>query len=276
MTASVLDKEVILRGKDFWGRRATLLLSPNPNSLAWTLDTTDDRQLVIKPQHASTEKPRIVLQIDDTQVHVPEHILATRFSNVLGVSIGSSVWPPYHGRAMEVLMPLIQSSHTLQTDFPTYMVPREVYFEYREKRGPETAFTSITPSEDGKLTLKIVCDYKGLGRWERIYVLPDIKLLMKICGAHAQGWPPYLYRLSKAGKMLRFWPHHDQVTWIQEHSADEARELFSLHRAQDLLGALALLCRDGTFVGRVCSYYSGHKADIEVVKQADQILMQIQ
>lgn len=273
MTTSLLARDVIVRGKDFLNRSATLHLAPCSDSLAWTLHTNKKRNVIIGPDIASVQQRRMVLSADDTEMHVPEHILAARFANVLGVSLHSSSWPPYHGRALEVLMSLIQASgNHLQTDFPTYSVPKEVYYEYPERRGPERAFTSIAPCTDGKLTLKIVCDYKGLGNWTREYVLPDIKLLMRICGAHAQGWPPYLYHLSKLSKRLGWWPHHDHITWIQEYQLEETRELFSLHRAQDMLGALALLCRDGMFVGRVCSWYSGHLGDVEAVKQADKIL----
>ena len=288
MKTALLDQNVILRGQGFFGKSGTLLLSPNPKSHEWTLCVTDDDRRPIRPTMADTESRRMVLRAGGVVLNVPEHILAARFAGIIGLSIGSSgPWPPYHGRALEILSALKQARKTqLFTDLPTYTVSEAVFFEYEKGRRGNRAFTSIAPAEqlsesgtednrpvyDTRLTLKIVCNYPGLGEWQRNYTLPDDAVLTKICSAHAPGWPPWLYYPSKVCSHI-FWPHHQHITWIQEHSREEARELFALHRAQDLLGALALLCRDGTFAGTVCSYYSGHKADVSAVKRADKHLV---
>ena len=288
MKTALLDQNVILRGRGFFGRSGTLLFSPNPDSHEWTLCVTDDDRRPIRPAMAGTESRRMVLRAEGVVLNVPEHILAARFAGIIGLSIGSAKpWPPYHGRALEVLSALNQARKiNLFSNFPTYTVSEAVFFEYEKRRQGNRAFTSIAPARplpesategnrmkyDERLTLKIVCNYPGLGEWERIYTLPDDAVLAKICSAHAPGWPPWLYYPSKMCSYV-FWPHHRHITWIQEHSLHEARELFALHRAQDLLGALALLCRDGTFAGTVCYHYSGHKAAVIAVKRADKHLV---
>ena len=100
MNTSLLQTEVILHGRDLFNRRTRLILSPNPNSLEWVLCTDDGSETKIRPAIAHTKNQRMVLEINGTQVNISEHILATRFANVLGVSLSPIVWPPYHGRAL--------------------------------------------------------------------------------------------------------------------------------------------------------------------------------
>jgi hypothetical protein len=63
------------------------------------------------------------------------------------------------------------------------------------------------------------------------------------------------------------WPHRHTIQWAVDQR-DRVLEKFALHRVQDLLGVLSVLCEKGLFAGIVTSRCSGHLADVQAGRTA--------
>jgi hypothetical protein len=260
---------------DFWGRKSSIRLEPSVPACSghWTWSPDGGPPTAIDPNIVVTNMRRMQLHARGQQIEVYEHIGVLRFAQIFGVNIVGKGWPPYHGRAFE-LHKLVEPRlvEINSADIPLYGVSESVCF--RDDKtiagGSVRPFVEIHPPADSDLglTLDIFIDYPGLGAYQHSFRLPDKNLLEEICGAHAQGWPLYAHTVAKVVRKLG-WPHMDSVTWPQDHAKPEdALRLFALHRAQDLLGALSLLCQNGLFVGHVVSHCAGHRGDIQAVVKA--------
>lgn len=262
---------------DFWGRTSNIQLRPShKNEWRWVPD--DGTPLPIEPGCITTDCRRMQLSARNKKLEVLEHIGVLRFGGLLGVNLVGTGWPPYHGRALELWNMIQSQSEPLQNAnaISHYTVSEAARFEYSKCRGStgESAFTEIRPAIDRELRLDIHIDYPGLGQHSETFNLPDSRVFTEICSAHAQGWPRYTSKIERIVRCLG-WPHKNCVTWPNDRNPKETLRLFALHRAQDLLGALSLLCKDGFFVGHVISNCSGHHGDFKAVKMAHPLLERI-
>ena len=273
MNQCFLKFPVQLRGLDLLGRKS--LFSMNPGAIRfeegpWLWRPPHQAAFEITPSIAESRKRRICLTNSNEKFEVYEHVGAARFSGILAVCLEcENMSPPYYGRALEVLQALKKNSCPSKIPMKWYSVNQSVGWVYPDKRNGKVASTKIFPTKLEQTVLHIKCSFADLGDIERTYRLPDDSLLEKICTAYAPGRPAWLYHPSQFVNKLKFgWKHHDHIAWGRGQRKEEILEEIALHRAQDLLGALSLLCRDGLFAGEIHSEYSGHAADVEAVKLA--------
>jgi len=166
-----------------------------------------------------------------------------------------------------------------------YSVTREQKWSY-PKKGAVTAarlglpgFTQILPGKPGELKLIVKIDFSGLGKYEAEYVFftsSHVETMETILRAKTPSWPTFpLWFISKVLSLIG-WPHHkESILWKNGHSNEEMLRLMADHRALDLMGLLSLLCRDGMFCGTVISQTSGHHADLQAVRLANDFLERI-
>jgi hypothetical protein len=140
-------------------------------------------------------------------------------------------------------------------------------YAYEKERGGMRATTILGAPKSRDLDINVAISYEGLGKSHDSFTLPATEGMKLILQAKSQGMG-WHYGLSRFASKLG-WPNHSTNYWMQERTSDEAcLSAFLLHRTQDLLGALSLLCGNGLFVGNVTSVASGHFADLNVVKSA--------
>jgi hypothetical protein len=267
-----LREPVLIEGKDIFGRDSSIGFYPSVGK-NWSWKISPNQFITIRPSIVDAKKRRLTLSACGKKLEFYEHIGILRYFGLIGVQIQANQWPPFHGRALELWSELEQ--YSIQKELcQRYTVSRPVCWAYSDKRGGHESFTEIAPSTDSSLTLDIFCSYPNLGTGSRTFSLPNLPLLKEMCATHSPGWPPWLHGLSRTADLLG-WPHHKNITWGHEFENTSAIDKFILHRAQDILGALSLLCRDGIFVGHITSHCSGHQADLEAVKAADNFLIKI-
>ncbi len=268
MTAFRLNRPVSIVGPNFFGRPAQLDFIPG-TSPEWLMAGRHK----ITPELITGSRRRLTIGGTRTRLEVAEHVLPPRCMGLQGVVLAGSAWPPYHGRTAEVWNAL--KPHVIEVPAVDrfYTTSYELAWVYPRKRGGKEAYVTITPeTRSPKLTLDITCDYPGLGRRSRTFVLPDQAVFEEIFQARPLGHPAFLEWLARK----RRWSHYDKVMWANREMVynDVLAEII-LHRAQDLLGALAFLYQDGMFVGRVRSVCAGHKADAEALKRAWRALTRV-
>ncbi len=269
-----LKSEVIIKGSNFFGRKAEITFFPMEKDLRWWWEYYKHAFIPIGPEIVDCRNRRLRLFFENKTLEIYEHIGLLRWFGLLGVMISGSGWPPYYGRSIEfwhAIKPFCIGDESQEITWYKLETSGPIYWIYPNTRAGHRSFTAIFPTSEKRLLLEISVDYPGLGEQRMCFSLPDKETLEKICAAHNQGWPPYLYYLSKIGGLFG-WPHHRTAVWPQKHQKEETLEKFILHRAADLLGALSLLCRDGLFAGRVVSKYSGHQADLEVINMAKNLI----
>lgn len=251
---------------NYVGQRATLIIEPNPEWLRGIYWKTD-KLVEVTPSIAHYETmlgSRLRLrQGIGWSLEIIEHILPIVYYGLTDFTISCDHrLPPFlpAGALWNVV-----KEHCLPDGNVTWITSTdERSSAYKKLRNGMASRTVIRPAQVPGIHLHITISYPGMGIVEKYYQLPDSDLLDQILATPTQGWPPRNFRQSQWASHLPFWHNHDRVIWPQEH--EDALELFALHRAQDILGALALLCRQGNLfaceVGSVCS---GHGADLKVV-----------
>ena len=204
----------------------------------------------------------------ETWAHVIEHLLPLRALGLLGATIESSHCLPYTGSTEEMIERVLEASDIVEQHVPIQTVRESYIYTYPKPRGERTAFTSITPRNDGRLIISIIIKYPGLGSIQKLYNFPDDELIATIGKVKAQGWPRARYWPSKMGSILGIWQHHNNAVWPQRSSNEEVIEQFAHHRCLDLLGTIGLLMNGGFLSANVTSVCSGHVADLQVCRQA--------
>lgn len=270
MQALKLEREVSYSGLNYFGQQATITFKPvNEHGLFWKVN---GNCLPVDMTIAHRLSKMLRLRKDlMSSLEIFEHIGPLVFSGVDGVVVKSSRrFPPFRpvGSFWQAIKPNCKpNGQRLDRLF----VSRKVNWTYPDKRNGLDAFTEIRPGA-GDLVLEIRCNYRGLGDHTEQLVISEPKTLERIYNAKTQGWPASKYWCSWIAQSLG-WPNHNWVVWPQLQSAKETLELFILHRAQDLLGALSLLCKNGRiFSGYVISCCSGHEADFHAIQEASKFL----
>lgn len=265
-----LKSRVDINGPDFWGFESKISFCPTlRHGWRWGLDVIYP---VIGPEIIDSATRRLRLSFRDKKLEIYEHIGILRWFGLCQVLINSSSWYPYYGRSLEIwqkIKPFCEEDAFKKINW--YTIKEPVRWEYPGLRNGQKAFTEIFPSNKPKLEVRTIVSYPGLDTHALQFSLPNTGFLEKICSVHNQGWPKYLYYLSKGASFFG-WPHHRTAVWVQELGEKEALNQFALHRAADLLGGLSLLCKDGLFAGRVISQCSGHQADMQAILKANKLL----
>lgn len=252
---------VNLNGLDYFGRKAHISFSHNPTG-GWLWNHHKCSNIVIGPELLSHKKRRIALQYNGSALNIFEHLGVLRWCGFEDVIIQSDPWPPYFGRSKEYFDILFDNSEEVDGDFGWFTLKEKVKFEYGKGR-----YTEIIPNKNKTLHLRVICDYRGLGRGELSLKLPEHKdILIDLLEVYSQGWTSFLFYPSWLASKLHLWLHHQEVIWPQ-HCGQDTLILFLKHRMLDLLGALAFMHPTKMLSGTVISFCSGHKGDIGAIEK---------
>lgn len=240
-------------------------------------DGGDRKLLPVAPQHLSNSMRQVSLMCPTATLGIIEHIMPLRLFGLGGVLVkplyngANKLWPPYHGRALEVWEAL--RPHVYEDGEPEkwYTIKSSARWEYPGGRNGKRAYVVILPNDKPRLEITLTVDYRGVGEWEHTVSFPDDALLEAALTAYTQGWPPRLKRLLRQASRLG-WPHYERIVWPQDYPGNTLLR-FAYHRLADLIGVLNILPPDGLLAARVYSVRAGHRADIEVVKRAQSILV---
>jgi hypothetical protein len=169
----VLGSPVVYRGQDFFGRETELVVSPLEKGIPgfWYWDSLSSKEFSgITPEIVRVKNRRIQLFDQTSLLQVYEHIGVLRFFGLFGLEglgITGSGWPPYDGRAIGLWKAIKPNCLPVRKSFPLYMVRKSVSFVYDSPRGGRKAFTKISPTLNGQLTLDITRSYPGIGTQQK-------------------------------------------------------------------------------------------------------------
>ncbi len=260
MTTWRLRETVTLRGCDWFGRPAALIIAPNGGNEWWWNGSR------ISPELLTPMWRGVALAAHSHRLLEFEHLGALRHLGLRGISLYGKGWPPHYGRAFDVWEALQPACYTVQDPVPWVTVREPVHWTYPGQRGDGIGYTEIRPWHEPKLIVHVEISYAGLGTYSCTYRFPDDALLYSMWSAWTQGWPTWLRH--GAALLDRFgWPHRHTIQWAVGQR-EQVLEQFALHRVQDLLGVLSVLCETGLFAGIVTSRCSGHLADVQAVRAA--------
>jgi hypothetical protein len=255
----VPTRPVTVVGRDFWGRRAGIVLEPSvAPGWFWRIGGAD---IPLTPDMLVHRRQRLNLAHDGAELHIVEHLLALRLiAGIDGVRIVSpGGWLPYDGSAemfWRALQPVLEDGPEL--------VRRSIPGCFTAGGERRVAFGEA----DGRFEARVVIDYPELGAATLQQEFPVRGALGdEIIATKAPGWPPTRRRLARLAACFG-WPHYRDAVWPQEHSPAEALKLFARHRLIDLAGAFCVLCPPGGIVtGRVTSIGAGHAQDVALVRR---------
>jgi hypothetical protein len=275
-----LAQEVIIAGPNYFGFPSRLRLTPYSGmGTDWCWRT--DRFLVpITPLIANTRMRRVQLAHQDATFEIYEHLGCLQYTGLKSVAVTlEKGWPrgfpPYHGRAWEVWEKVYPHCISLDQPLPRYTVGREVHWDYPRNRRSQHSFIHLEPNNTGRLIVNIRVKYPGYGEKEKTFNLPDMNLLETAFKARTQGWPPAWKPFSRLGSLLGLWRNHPLIRWPRGKNDPSLLDDFILHRLQDILGTLSMLCRDGLFGATVTSRYAGHEADLAAAQEAGLLLRRV-
>lgn len=276
-----LTEPVTITGDPVFGRyKASVTLGPaqrnRPHS--WILlDPSGPVSIEPKNMVSCVLQNMAVRVGKKTTAHVFEHLLPLKAAGLLGVMVRHSTHSlPYFGNTTPFLQAILPLCEEVEGEVPVRTVDRPYIWHYPEKRNGRSAFTSITPRHDGKLNLSITISYAGLGTHRMDFSFSGERREVEgIFRAKSQGYPLKRYTTSRTLSKLGLWKHHDHVCWPQNLDTAEALDLFTKHRALDLLGALGTLMDGHWLSADVTSVCSGHDADMHVCIEAARNLVPI-
>jgi hypothetical protein len=250
MKKRILTEEVVIEGPTFLGGTGRLILKPRSEP-GWTWNGR-----LISVADLKRRRRRLRLEHDGEVLEIFEHIGPLAFAGFSSLAIEGRGWPPYYGRALELLDAALDTSVETETELPVFSFDRPIPGMRDEGR-----YLEVNPSVHPELVVDIEINYPGLGYIRREFRFPDLQLLRKVSMAYTQGWPKWLKYPALAGHLMG-WPHFHRITWPNGTKSELTLEQFSAHRCQDLLGALSLICPGGILAGRVHSHCAGHSEDM--------------
>ncbi len=268
MDRLTLQETVTHEGRDFFGRRAAIMLSPNPNNTGWVWDV-GGRDIAITPDIMVSKPRRIALEYNDHVFNEFEHVGILRAAGLQHVRIRlltTNGWPPYDGGSFalwQAVMPHMYKDGWLKP----YRLPHNgiAKLPYDEER-------SVQYRGDGNdrdvLHMTGLVEFahiqKEIYRFGHVYPQADIRQLVQAC---TLGYPFWLYYASKTASMLG-WPHHKRINWPQEAKPAEVLDWIGRHRLLDALAILNFLAPTGTYLaGGFHSCKGNHATDLMLVKK---------
>lgn len=258
---------VVIKGRDLFGLPSKITFHPGPLEVPGWYWLHRGELMPITSVMATTKKRRIVLEINFIkQLQVFEHIGFLRWMGFNNLVIEANGWPPFCGGALFYYQRLRGAAVPAPGEVSYRTVTGACQWLYPERR-KERWGVEILPGVSPTLQLNISCEFPGLlGKFDQKLVLPDDDLLMQILQANTVGLPHWLHNPARILAPRKF----RSIGWLHQLGVEKFRERMLLHRAQDILGALSLLC-DGKhlFAGTVDSHCAGHQADIYTVRDAE-------
>jgi len=264
----LLKNDVIIQGRSYWGRRTWMRFSPHPDGLpGWYWRPTPGAKAVpVTSKLVRAKLRRMEISHQGKSFQIWEHIGALRWTGLDSVIVESErPHPPYHGRPHEKWLQL--KLHCQETDefIPWVTVKEPVRFVDPEN---VSRVVKIDPLKDERtLRAYISIDYPGLTPHKMTFELPG-NPLEPLFEWQTQGFPLWLYGVSKAASHIRLWHSHHKIEWVQEApSREEGVRRWTVHRFIDILGALSLVSHEGLFAGHVFSHKGGHGTDVGLLQK---------
>lgn len=271
MNPLVLTEPVQISGPNYYGPNATLTIAPSDEE-GWHWQSNGVTRK-ITPEICSIWGHRLRLRTDArNSLEIYEHIGPLAWTGLTNVAVScSGRIPPY--LAAGSLWKAVEKKTRVTSDqeIGWITVDRPMRWAYPEVRAGHESFTEVRPARSRELTIELLIDYNGIGSKAGYFCLPSQsgeQALLAALNAPSPGWPPTRRRWFDLARKLG-WPNWGQIAWPQDHDVSQMREIMINHRIQDVLGAFSLLCQSGClFAGHISSVYSGHMADLQVVKEA--------
>jgi UDP-3-O-acyl-N-acetylglucosamine deacetylase len=199
-------------------------------------------------------------------MHVLEHLMPLRWMGFDQICVSGSSWPPMYS-TKEYWNRIRFISVKNKNDYiESFSITNQAMFTNKNKdRMTSISFKKLEFAGDFEsVSVLVEIDYPNIGFHKENYTLEDF---WGIFGVYPQGYPLYRYYGCKFLKLFG-WPHFDKVVWPQNYTKEKTLELFSKHRALDIFGALALIDHKRLPSNiQVKSFCSGHKYDLEAIKQ---------
>lgn len=260
MNRYVLEQEVHICGRDFFGREASVILRPTREK-GWYWQA-DNEVVPLSPAILTRKWRRLALTHKGAELNVFEHLGALRFTGLDNVLIVSATnWLPHDGSAAifwDACKPHVRSAGTLVGQ---QMTPQQRF------EGDRSLRYSHYCGE--VLVVHVAVDYPSLGQGKAYGAFPSIAEFESIASVRTQGWP----RWSRNAAIVAGWcgwPHRHNSVWPQEHPAADTSRHFAQHRMIDLLGALSVACPPGGMMtGAIRSRCAGHALDAAFVRQLE-------
>lgn len=258
MQRITLWSEVVLWGKDFWGRNSQITFEPGKRGKGWFWRTKKGLLIPLNYSTVSKGTRQIQFEFEGEAFHIYEHIGWLKYFGLMDMVIETDPWPPYFGRGKEYLDAILSRIFVTNEEIEWVTVGKTI------KWGDGKATLEVLPRKSKSLSLVVMVLYKGYGTEHQGLEFPDYRALKLVADAYTQGWPPYLYYLSTVASKFG-WPHHSRIVWPQKYPASELMVKFARHRFLDLLGALSLVCQDHLLSAQVFSTCCGHKGDLAIL-----------
>jgi hypothetical protein len=263
----ILRKPVTIEGKNVWGRKSHLTLTPSTKNGWFHYNPKSGFEMPIDRHSIKCSMNNLYVSNGGYESHILEHLLPARWFGVDRLRLSGSSWFPYL-TTKQFLDRLNQEDALMETgEFIDNLVindhvegvlksdpsRRTIITSNREFGGPVKGFEDIK--------IHVYIDYPDIGLKISNYTLDD---LTSIYDSYPQGVSMFRYRLCKFLK----WPHLDKVSWIHQKPPLELLKEWADHRALDIFGMLAgihhaKLPSDFTLK----SYKSGHMFDLLAAKK---------
>jgi len=255
MNRHLLTEEVLVGGKDFWGRTTSVLLTPTEKS-GWYWNVQGG-PLLIDKNVLDVKRRRIMLRHHGERMHVSEHLLPLRMAGIDNVLVTPETdWLPYDGSAKifwDACKNKLQHSGEFQS----------VSFDNTQVKDGRR-FVRYSPTPENDLIIDVTIDYPKLGSYRKVTEMSKLKF-HQLARVKTQGWPPYSKHIACLAAKFG-WPHYNNVVWPKDSSDLSVLRQFSLHRTLDILGAVSALLSPGTMLtGTIHSHCAGHAHDVQLV-----------
>jgi UDP-3-O-acyl-N-acetylglucosamine deacetylase len=264
MRRLVLINPVRIRGHDFFGRRAEVILEPaDEPGWFWRIAGED---VPIGPGLVHAERRCLALRRGKHTLHVFEHLGALRATGLDQVRIvAATSWLPYDGRAAMYWSALAGS---IAEDGRLKPMSRRVHECVSRNDGiPRRLAVNLGSAEALKVTVRV--SYAKWGEYEITRTFPDEDAgsWKDIAAARPLARPSWLRGAARCAALLG-WPHYDNVLWPQSVEPGTLLEELARHRILDLLGAIGTVPGPGEYLtGEIETDLADHAADVVLLQR---------
>jgi hypothetical protein len=258
-----LINPVRVRGHDFFGRRAEVILEPaDEPGWFWRVAGED---VPIGPGLVHAERRCLTLRRGEHALHVFEHLGALRATGLDQVRIvATTSWLPYDGRALiywNALLPSVAEDGRLKP------MSRKLSAGVSRNDGvPRRLDVRLGAGDALKVTVRV--SYPKWGEHVATRTLPDEGTgWSDIVAAKSLARPPWLRSAARCAALLG-WPHYDDVLWPQRVAPEALLDELARHRILDLLGAIGTIPGPGEYLtGEVATDLADHAADVALLRK---------
>lgn len=261
MRRLVLTRSVHIVGRDFWGRKAQVVLEPTKaQGWFWRVGTCD---VPIGPDLVCLAGRRLTLRYKNEELDVFEHLGALRAFGLDNVRIvARTSWLPYDGRAQLYVYRLLP--HLCEEGTLVPMTKR--VHGVVEHCDSITRRLTVTLGVGEVLTVTIRVSYPLWGEHILVRVFPGGKWI-DVAVAKPLARPSWLQSIAQGASAFG-WPHYNNVLWPHGRKPDDILRELALHRILDLFGAISTLLAPGEYLtGNVEADCANHAVDVAFLRQ---------